>query len=195
MKAVPALIEEVTGKKPSMEVHPDEVVAFGAALQATLLQIKEGKADLVEVGSFPLVEIKDVTSHSMGVIALDVESRKDYNSIVLKKNTQIPCKVSDYFSTVTDNQTELLVEVTQGEDIDRAQVQILGETTLNIPPYPTGAPIEVFFEYDHDGIVHVTVVDLTANKELGEMHINRIANLVEHEIQEKSQKIRALPLG
>jgi len=189
MKAVPELIEKITGKKPSMEVHPDEVVSLGAAIQAALLQVKEGKGDLVEREDFPLVEIQDINSHSMGVVVLS-EQKKEVNSIVLKKDTQIPCKVSDIFSTIVDNQTELHVQVTEGEDTDLAYVKIVGEGIMPIPTYPKGAPIEVFFEYDHDGIIHVTVFDLTAKKWLGEMEIPRTSNLTEQEVQAKQRKMR-----
>jgi molecular chaperone DnaK len=194
MKAVPALIEKVTGKKPSLEVHPDEVVALGAALQGTLLQIQEGKSDLVERESFPLVEIRDVNSHSMGVAALN-EYGQLKNSIVLRKDTHIPCKVSDIFNTVVDNQTELHVQVTEGEDIELEYVAIVGETTMKIPPYPKGAPIEVFFEYDPNGIIHVTVFDLTANKSLGEMHIERKSNLKDDEVEAMKQKLSKKPIN
>ena len=191
MKAVPELIEKVTGKKPSMEVHPDEVVSLGAAIQAALLQVKEGKGDLVEREDFPLVEIQDVNSHSMGIVVLN-EQRKEVNAIVLKKDTPIPCKVSDTFSTIVDNQIQIHVHVTEGEDTDLAYVKIVGEGIMPISPYPKGAPIEVFFEYDHDGIIHVTAFDLTAQKQLGELYINRTSNLTEQQVKEKEQKMRVL---
>jgi len=194
MKAVPALVEKVSGKKPSMELHPDEVVALGAALQGILLQLKEGKADLAERESFPLVEIKDVNSHSMGVIALD-EYGRDMNAIVLKKDTCIPCKVSDIFNTVQDKQTELLVRVTEGEETDPRYVKILGEATLRIPPYPKEAPVEVFFEYDANGIVHVSVFDLTSNKSLGEFEIKRSSNYTEEEVEVTKQKLSRMNVG
>jgi molecular chaperone DnaK len=188
MKAVSSLVNEVTGKKPSMEVHPDEVVAMGAALQGALLEIADGKSDLVEKKDFPLVEIKDVCSHSLGVVSID-ERGEDINSIVLRKDTQLPCKVSDIFSTVIDNQTKLKVQVTQGEDTDVNYITIIGESLMTIPPYPKGSPIEVFFEYDNDGLIHVSVFDLTAQKSLGEMKIGRKANLSEEEITNKLNKI------
>ncbi len=188
MRAVPALVEKTTGRKPSMEVHPDEVVAMGAALQGTVLQIREGKANLTEVKSFPLVEIKDVNSHSMGVVAVD-ETGRETNAIVLKKNTPIPCRVSDIFHTVVESQTQLHVQVTEGEDTVLAYVKVVGEGTMPIPPYPKGAPIEVFFEYDHNGIIHVTVFDMTGNKRLGELQIKRTSNLSEEQVTEKQRKM------
>ena len=188
MKAVPQLIEKISGKKPSMEVHPDEVVAMGAALQGAVLQAKQGNSDIVDHESFALVEISDVNSHSLGVVALD-EYGKESNAIVLKKDTTIPCKVSDVFSTVVDNQTELHVQVTEGEDSELAYVKIVGEGKMKIPPYPKGAPIEVFFEYDHNGIIHVTVFDLVNKKMLGELEIVRKSNLSEETIVEYKKKV------
>jgi molecular chaperone DnaK len=194
MKSIPALVEKVTGKKPSMELHPDEVVAMGASIQGMLLHLKEGRGDLVERESFPIVEIKDVNSHSMGVIALD-DFGRDKNVIVMQKDTAIPCKVSDIFTTVQDNQTQLLVQVTQGEEEDPQRVDILGESTLKIPTYPKGAPVEVFFEYDANGNVHVSVFDLTTNKSLGEFPIKRKSNYSEEEVQTTKQKLSKINVG
>jgi molecular chaperone DnaK len=130
----------------------------------------------------------------MGVAALN-EYGQLKNSIVLRKDTHIPCKVSDIFNTVVDNQTELHVQVTEGEDIELEYVAIVGETTMKIPPYPKGAPIEVFFEYDPNGIIHVTVFDLTANKSLGEMHIERKSNLKDDEVEAMKQKLSKKPIN
>lgn len=190
MKAVPSIIEKVTGKRSSREVHPDEVVALGAALQALLIQMGEG-GEQAERAILPLFKIEDVNSHSLGIIALDKDG-KEFNSIILKKDSQIPCKVSDVFCTVVENQTELRIRVTEGEVTDPAAVTIHGETILKIPPYYSGAPVEVFFEYDHDGIIHVTVIDLTTKKSLGEMELLRTSNLPEIDVKNKQEKIRNL---
>lgn len=194
MRAVPALIEKISGIKPSFDVHPDEVVACGAAIQGTMIKLKLGGESMVDARSFPLVEIKDVNSHSLGVVALD-EYGQDKNCIVLKKDTPIPGKVSDIFNTVVDRQTKLHVQVTEGEDTDLSYVHIVGEGNMAIPAYPKGAPIEVFFSYDHDGIIHVTVFDLTGNKMLGELLIKRNSNLTEEDVKEKKEKILKLTVN
>lgn len=188
MKAVPGLIEKVTGKKPSMEVHPDEVVAMGAALQGILLQLQEGSSDLVERESFPLVEINDVCSHSMGVITHN-EFGQPSNSIVLKKNTPYGTRVSDVFATLSDMQTALDVQVTEGEDQNVKYVKVIGNSEIRIPPYPKGAPVEVSFEWNPDGMVCLTVFDLTVNKPLGEIKIKRESNLSERQIEEKKGQL------
>lgn len=196
MRAVPALVEQVTGKKPSLELHPDEVVAMGAALQGALLAVQQGTADLATVKGLPPVKVKDVNSHSMGIVTVD---RHDHshklNTIVLKKDTSIPCKESDLFETLEDRQTSWRVQVTEGEDTDLAYVKIVGEGLMSIPPYPKGAPLEVFFEYDLDGIIHVTVFDQTANRQLGELQIKRTSNLNEREVQVLHNKLRKLAIN
>jgi len=194
MKAVPTLIEKASGKKPSMEVHPDEVVACGAALQGALLKVARGTSDLVDTASFPLVEITDVNSHSMGIVTVNRYGEAE-NSVVLKKDTPIPGKVSDVFSTVQDNQTQLHVQVTEGEDTDLEFVKVVGDGTIDIPPYPKGAPIEVFFAYDHDGIIHVSVFDKTANKKLGDMHIERKSNLSDQDVKVMQQKMTKISVN
>jgi len=188
MRAVPALIEKVTGRKPSLEVNPDEVVAMGAAIQGMMLQVESGTADLVERETFPLVEIQDVNSHSLGVLALD-DFGKEKNFIVLARNTPLGSKVSDTFATIAEGQTELHVRITEGEDADPTFVKLIGDGMMRIPPYPRGAPIEVFFAYDQDGVVKVTVFDVTAKKALGEMAIKRKSNFTEGDVREKQQKL------
>ena len=170
------------------------MVATGASLQAALIQMEEGTSDIVERESFPLVEIEDVTSHSLGIIAID-EKSKDYNSIILKKNTTNPCKASEKYCTVVDNQTELRIQVTQGDDADPTAVRVIADQILKIPPYPRGAPIEVFFEYDLDGIIQVTVVDLTAGNNLGKITLERKANLNEENIQNMQDKMSTLNIN
>ena len=198
MKAVPALIEEVTKKKPSKEVHPNEVVAIGASLQGTLLHLKEGKTDLVERESFPIVEVKDVNSHSMGVVLVERHDyTQKYNHIILEKNTSIPCKVSDTIYTIDDRQTHYECEVTEGEDRNLKYVKIVGHGMMKLPPYPKNSPLEVIFEYDSDGIIHVTVFDLVPNpkKKLGELQIKRNSNLNEREVLEKRQQLSNLAVN
>ena len=114
------------------------MVALGAAIQGTILELKETKRIGEKEGkreSLPLVRIQDINSHSLGVVAVN-ESNRDANSIVLKKGTPIPCSVSDTFGTVVDNQTEIHVQVTEGEDTDLAYVRIVGEGAMKIPPHP-----------------------------------------------------------
>ncbi len=195
MPAVPALIERVTGKKPSAELHPDEVVAMGAALLGALIQQESGKSGLAPVALLPNVKISDVNSHSLGVVAMDGRSGSLYNSIILPKDSKIPSKASKIYGTITDNQTEIEVEITEGEGEDIEYVKIVGKGSMRIPPYPQGAPVEVFFQYDADGIIHVTVFDRTADKMLGELDVKRESNRTDEEVQEMQRRISNIEVG
>ena len=190
MKSVGAMVEKVSGKKPSSELHPDEVVALGAALQGALLQVAAGNSDLIEVGSFPIVEISDVNSHSMGVVV-----RGEANSIVLKKDTPYGTRVSDTFCTMSKNQEQIRVRITEGEGTDLANVKEVGEAEMKIPPYPEGAPIEVTFVYNANGLIQVSVFDATAKRALGEIIIRRTSNLTEREVREKKLKIDVITIS
>ncbi|NOR80557.1 MAG: Hsp70 family protein, partial [Methyloprofundus sp.] len=106
-------------------------------------------------------------------------------------------KTSSIYSTVVDNQTEIKISITEGESEDlNNNIRILADQTINIPPYPEGAPVEVFFEYDADGIVHVKVFDLTAKKMLGdEIIIDRKDNFTEDEVNSKKDKISKIQVN
>ncbi|OIV36565.1 molecular chaperone DnaK [Mangrovactinospora gilvigrisea] len=126
---------------------------------------------------------KDVTSQALGVVATDEEDHtREYNVVVIPKNTTLPAKKSETLNTLYDNQTRLRVQVTEGEDDDLEYVAILGESTLEIPPHPKGAPLDITYSYDLDGIVHVEVRDVTEDRFLGEFEIERTANLADEEI-------------
>lgn len=193
MPAIPALVEEITGNEPSRELNPDEVVALGAAIQGALIQVERG--DIVERSVFPIV-IRDVCSHSLGVIAVNDEM-KDFNSIVLPKNTGVPCKVSKTYYTIQDGQREIHLEITESESMvdTEANVPIIAEAMLKIPQYPKGAPMEVFIEYDENQIVRVSVMDLTAKKMIGEMQIMRYKNLTDGEISRKQERAKGIKTG
>jgi molecular chaperone DnaK len=195
MKAVPAMIERVTGIRPSLDVNPDEVVSMGAAIQGMIIYKKLGKHDLDDSADFPTINVQDVNSHSLGVVAVDDRRDRDVNSIVLKKDTVIPAKASGYFKTSVDQQTQLHIQVTEGEDTELDYVKIVGEAIINLPSYPKGAPLEVIFEYDSDGIIHVSVIDVTAGKLLGELDIDRKSNLTEEEVQQKQLRVGKLAIG
>ena len=190
-------------------------ISIKCALQGALLQIKQGNMDLVELEEdsstmmattalteLSKVEIKDVNSHSLGVICLDskmwdMKIKKEINSIVLAKNTPIPCKASNTYYTIQDNQTQLSVRISEGEDEDPQYVTIIGKTLLDLTPRPKGSPLEHSFEYDENGIVHVKVYDTSVKpkKFLGELKIQRESNMNEEEIKKSNQKVTDLVVG
>ena len=188
MKAVPALVEAISGKKPSCELHPDKVVALGAAIQGALLHIEAGKSSLVETGSFPLVVIKDITSHSKGVIAHD-DMQRPHNSVVLPRGTPYGKRVEEVFCTLQDGQQGINVQVTEGEDEDvNHDVKILNEQEMAIPPYPKGAPMRVSFLHTPNGDLQVDVFDMTANKPLGQI-VTRAFNKTEEQVEASIRRV------
>ena len=170
MRAVQTIVEKISGKKPSMELHPDEAVSLGAALLGNIIE---------DGNELSRIKISDVNSHSLGIVCLDMERRERYNSIILPRNTKVLTKMSNVYSTTSDNQTELEIEVTEGEEEDLDYVFTVGKVLVKIDPYPKGAPVEVTYEYDNNGVIHISVYDLTAKKNLGEHYIQRQANLTD----------------
>ena len=154
MTRMPKIIETVKnffGKEPNKSVNPDEVVAMGAAIQAGVLQ-----------GDVKDVLLLDVTPLSLGIETLGGVSTK-----LIEKNTTIPTKKSQVFSTAEDNQPAVSIRVLQGEREMAADNKILGNFELvGIPPAPRGTPqIEVTFDIDANGIVNVSAKDKGTGKE------------------------------
>jgi molecular chaperone DnaK len=151
MPAVQQRVEQIFGKKPSKGVNPDEVVAIGAAIQGGVL-----KGDVKDV------LLLDVTPLSLGIETLGGVMTK-----LIEKNTTIPCKKSQIFSTAADNQPAVSVHVLQGEREMANDNKTIGRFELvGIPPAPRGVPqIEVTFDLDANGILNVSAKDLGTGKE------------------------------
>ncbi len=149
--AVVKLVKELTGKEPNQGVNPDEVVAVGAAIQAGVL-----------AGEVKDVVLLDVTPLSFGIETLGGVFTK-----LIDRNTTIPTRKSEVFSTADDNQTRVDIKVFQGERPIAADNKLLGEFHLEgIPPAPRGIPkIEVTFDIDANGILSVTAKDQATAKE------------------------------
>ena len=161
-------VQNFFGKEPNRSVNPDEVVAVGAAIQAAVL-----KGDVKEV------LLLDVTPLSLGIETLGGIFTK-----IIERNTTIPTKKSQIFSTATDNQPAVSIKVFQGERDMAADNKLLGNFELiGIPPAPRGVPqVEVTFDIDANGILHVAAKDLGTGKEQS-IRITASSGLTEEEIK------------
>ena len=151
MPAVQEKVKELTGKDPHQGVNPDEVVAIGAAIQAGVLA----------------GDVKDVLLLDVTPLTLGIETKGGVMTKLIERNTTIPTKKSEIFSTAEDNQPSVEVHVLQGEREMASGNKSLGKFQLTgIPPAPRGTPqIEVTFDIDANGILNVSAKDLGTGKE------------------------------
>lgn len=151
MPAIVQAVKELFGKEPNKSVNPDEVVALGAAIQAGIFQ----------------GDIHDITLVDVIPLSLGIETMGGISTKLVEKNTHIPTKREQIFSTAADNQTSVEIHITQGERSMAADNKSLGRFILDgIPPAPRGMPqVEVVFDVDSNGVLNVTARDKSTNKE------------------------------
>ena len=176
MLAVQEWVESYFGKKPNKGINPDEVVAAGAAIQGGVL----------------MGDVKDVLLLDVTPLSLGIETLGGVCTRIIEKNTTIPVKKSQVFSTAVDNQPAVTINVLQGERAKAADNHKLGEFNLEgIPAAPRGIPqIEVTFDIDANGIVHVSAKDLGTGKE-NTVTISGSTNLSSEEIERMKKDAEA----
>ncbi len=176
MPAVQAKVEELFGKKPLQGVNPDEVVAIGAAVQGGVLA----------------GDVKDVLLLDVTPLSLSIETMGGVATRMIERNTTIPTSKSQVYSTAADSQTQVEINVLQGEREFAVDNKSLGRFVLDgIPPAPRGIPqIEVTFNIDANGIVNVKAVDKGSGKEQ-HITIQNSGNLSEDEVKRMQQEAEA----
>lgn len=185
MPKVQDLVKEFFGKEPNKSVNPDEVVAIGAAVQGAVLT----------------GEVRDVLLLDVTPLSLGIETLGGVTTRLIERNTTIPSKKSQVFSTAEDNQTAVDIRVVQGEREFAKDNKFLGQFRLEgLPPAPRGVPqVEVTFDIDANGILHVSAKDKATNKEqrititsssgLSKDDISRMVNdAKEHEAEDKQAR-------
>jgi molecular chaperone DnaK len=173
MPKVQQIVKELFGKEPHKGVNPDEVVAVGAAIQGGVL-----KGD-----------VKDVLLLDVTPLSLGIETLGGVFTRLIDRNTTIPTKKSQIFSTAEDGQNAVTIRVSQGEREMAADNKLLGQFDLvGIPPAPRGMPqIEVTFDIDANGIVHVSAKDKATNKEQS-IRIQASGGLTEADIKRMTEE-------
>jgi molecular chaperone DnaK len=173
MPTIQKAVQALFGKEPNRSINPDEVVALGAAIQAGIFQ----------------GDVQDITLVDVIPLSLSIETMGGVATKLIEKNTHIPTKKSQIFSTAADNQTSTMIRVCQGERPMFGDNKNLGEFNLDgIPPAPRGTPqIEVTFDVDSNGVLNVTAKDKTSGKEQS-IRIEANSGLAEEDIEKMKQE-------
>src|SRR3979490_3458020 len=176
MPRIQALVKELFGKEPHKGVNPDEVVAVGAAIQGGVLQ----------------GDVRDMLLLDVTPLTLSIETQGGVATPMIPRNTTIPTRKSETFSTAADNQTSVDVHVLQGERPTAAQNRTLGKFLLSgIPPAPRGVPqIDVTFDIDANGILNVTAKDMATGKDQ-KITITSSSGLSKEEVERMAKEAEA----
>lgn len=191
-------LEKKFGFPPRIAVNVDECVALGAALHAGLTLLRQ-KPEAVEAsigGGLKEIRLQDVCNHSYGTLCapIDEETGRHVirNNIILRKNTPLPCEATQTFYTMSDNQTELQVTVTQGEDEDPDFVNRILTEVFELPPdRPANRPIRVRYSYDLNQRMHCCFEDEESGRSLEvDFNLSQDGRVAEKSVQQKAEELR-----
>lgn len=151
MPAVRRMLEQLAGRTPEATLSADEAVAQGAALHAEL--VLERMA-----GGVPRVRVRNVNSHSLGIVATDRRTARKQTAVLIPRNTPLPAKAQRTFKTLRADQKSIVATIVEGESGDPTECVEIGRCTVrDLPDLPAGTPIEVRFQYEENGRLNVTV--------------------------------------
>ena len=172
MPVVEQMLREICQREPSRALAPERAVAEGAAIHAAILQARNGvnTGGIVDVVQKRLNSVRttDVNSHSLGIKISDPKDKtRKINHIMIPKNSPIPHNVKQRFGTNTDGQQRIHVEILEGDAIDPAACELIGDFRItNLPQaLPKGSPIEITYSYDSSGRISATAKELTGNNQ------------------------------
>jgi molecular chaperone DnaK len=176
MPAVVEMLQELSGKEPDCSVSPDEAVAHGAALHAGLIIAQHQ-------GKSPSFQIRNVNSHSLGVVATDAKTKRTRNAILVPRNTPLPVVARRVFKTHKAAQKSILVQIVEGESLSPDDCSQLGKCSVRYLPadLPAQTPIEVRFRYEENGRLTVNVRVEGTTKQL-EHEITRENSLTQDQL-------------
>ena len=163
MPMVGRMLEQLSGIKPDLKVHPDEAVARGAAIYAGYLLATQPNS-----AKPPAFTVTNVNSHSLGIEGLDSKTMRKRNVIVIPRNTPLPARVKERFVTKTENQRSIVVQVLEGESATPSECTPIGRTSLrDLPPgLPASWPVEITYEYETNGRLNVSAVVPGTNRDV-----------------------------
>ena len=201
MRIIKETLEEKSGKELEYEINPDEAVSLGAAVQAgiELVRLSKGELDGVEVteeiiNSVENVNVEDVTSQSLGTIAVDGDTGKHYNCILIYRNSKIPAGGESNFVTL-GRTSRVKFEITEGDDTEVKYVTVLGETMVDMGRIvEKDHPLTLKLSYDIDQTIYGEIFDGENGKLLKTFEINRDNNMTESQLQIASQNITDLKI-
>lgn len=187
MPAVVDMLKQLSGKEPDCSVSPDEAVAHGAALHAGLLLDRFA-------GKSPTFSVRNVNSHSLGVVATDTKTKRQRNAILVPRNTPLPVAAKRVFKTQKTGQRSILVQIVEGESASPDDCSQIGKCSVrNLPAnLPAQTPIEVRFRYHENGRLAIQVNVQGTDKELHH-EITRENSLTQDQLDSWRQYISGLP--